>query len=107
MRAGPLAKECSECNRHTAGYMILVSKDGRKILDSITIAEMFGKGLEVAKADWKNDPKMQNMKHFTFEYMARIKRIVQAKYSNVENPYEMVRIIRQFWAEYRTMIDED
>jgi hypothetical protein len=104
-RAGPLAQVCNECNRHhTAGYMILVSEDGQKILDSITIAQMFGKGIEVAKADLKNNPKMQRMKPFTYDYMASR---VQARYRNIENPYEMGRLIWECWANYQTMIDED
>jgi hypothetical protein len=105
MRAGPLGQVCNECNRHhTAGYMILVSEDHQKILDSITVAEMFGKGIEVAKADMKNLPNMQRMKHFTYGYMASR---VQARYRNIENSFEMERIIRKFWAEYQTMINED
>ena len=64
MRSGPLGKVCMECNDKgwETGYRMM--RDGQKILDSITLAKIFGQGHEVAMADRFCTPQMQVMREY-------------------------------------------
>jgi hypothetical protein len=83
MRSGPLGKVCMDCNDKGWKNDYRMMRDGQKILDSITLAEIFGQGHEVAKADRFCTPKMQVMREYdtyhidqTFRNLIRNKGIV-------------------------------
>jgi len=83
MKSGPLGKVCMDCDDKGWKNDYRMMKDGQKILDSITLAEIFGQGHEVAKADRFCTPEMQVMREHdtchidqTFRNLIRNKGIV-------------------------------
>jgi hypothetical protein len=64
MKSGPNNQYCMECYNKgiKTGYRMM--RDGKKILDSVTLAKIFEQGHEVAKADRFCTPGMQRMREF-------------------------------------------
>jgi hypothetical protein len=73
-----------------------------KILDSITIAEMFNQGHETAKADRCFAPNMDRIETFNSNHLCIN---TQQNYQNIQDPVVKANLIRQMDREFYAMLE--
>ena len=105
VKSGPVGKLCNECGEAQGSPQYTVVKNGEKILDSITLAEMCHRTHETAKADRFYTPGMDRWERFNDDHLSiALHRI----YRNVEDKERKERLIRAAHTNfYRLMEDND
>jgi hypothetical protein len=71
---------------------VLLTYERNKLLDSITIAEIFNRGHETAKADQYLTPNMVRLERFGSD---RLTLAVQRKYKDIKDPVAKAELIRE------------
>ena len=107
LKSGPVGKVCNECpieNDLQPGYVILISEDGSKLLDSITIAQMLGQGHETAKADQLGDPLMDRIEEFNLQSLIEA---CWRIYYPLHQPFLQYEMTHQATLDFQEMMRDD
>jgi hypothetical protein len=99
VKSGPVGKLCNECNIPEAGYAVMMN--GSKHLDSITLARLFGKGHEAARADRVCFQQMQKLHQF-YPDCARV--CAERMYEDIQDPVEKADMIRVKQIEFQSFL---
>jgi hypothetical protein len=92
-KAGPVGKHCNECQiPDVQALYVLLPSDGNKILDSITFAKIFNRGLETAKADRYLTPNMVRLERCSTDHLTLA---AQHKYKYITDPVARAKLIRE------------
>jgi hypothetical protein len=102
LKSGPVGQFCNKCQIQNGepGYGILRNQD--KILDSITIAEMFNQGHETAKADQCFTANMDKRQTFNSNHL----RITSNQiHRNIQDPVVKADLIHQLDHKIYAMLE--
>ena len=106
VRSGPVGRFCSQCNIPEAGYVIMINgpPESTKILDSISLAQLFDLGQhESASARKVSTPIMQKLHHFDTS-CARV--AAGRMYQHIQDPVEKENMIRLKMVEFRNFLED-
>ncbi len=105
LMAGPVGRRCSECNDPKKGHVTM--NDGElgkmKILDSIALADMFGKGFQRARSDYRSQPHMQ--KHFSFETQHDAPACAERMCEHIQDPVEKKDLIEVKMVQFKSFLE--
>jgi hypothetical protein len=102
LKSGPVGKSWNECQIREGQPIYVALKNQDKIVDSITIAEMFNQGHETAKADQYFTLNMDRVETFNNDHLHTN---TQQIYQNIQDPVVKANLIRQMDLEFYAMLE--
>ena len=102
-KSGPVGKFCNECQQWETsqpGYVIL--RNGNRLLDSITIAEILNVGHETAMADRICKPIMQRIESFSVDRMTIA---AEKSYVHIEDRVARAKLTCEATHKFYAMLD--
>jgi hypothetical protein len=105
LMAGPVGRRCSECNDPKKGYAIMFNgpPGETKLLDSITLADMFGKLFQRARSDYRSQPHMQKLHSFERHGAHEC---AEKMYEHIQDPVEKKDLIEVKMVQFKSFLEE-
>ena len=107
LMAGPVGRRCSECNDPKKGCVTMNDDElgeKTKILDSIALADMFGKGFQRARSDYRSQPHMQ--KHHSFETEHGAPACAERMHEHIQDPVEKKDLIEVKMVQFKSFLEQ-
>ena len=103
-RSGPVGQFCMTCKIPEAGYVIMINTrrvGETKIIDSQSLATLFGMGHQIAKANRISTPIMQKLHQFD-NGCARV--LAERMYKDIQDPFEKADLIKVKMVEFHSLL---
>ena len=103
-RSGPVGQFCMTCKIPEAGYVIMINTrrvGETKIIDSQSLATLYGMGHQIAKANRISTPIMQKLHQFD-NGCARV--LAERMYKDIQDPVEKADLIKVKMVEFHSLL---